>query len=343
MDACPISLDPLEVIGYADVLPDGQGPAVRPPVYCDRTQPDLCYLPPFRLVGGWVFGAQAVRRAEVESRARAGELTLLPGASFAAQPDCWLWVDLAGEVHYEPVVMARRKLEAFSREQQAAVRAALRAGKLPEAERAAGLAVAADGALEARALQAVCCALRGKDAQLAFLRKSAGQAGFQAETFNLLVQREIEAFPWEVWQDLDMDNAYRACKSNGISFRVEFPIRADVRPYVLGVVHHEPVYGEITIRCQGPDAQFMKTFIPLLGAREVHAFRGVQAVSAVQSIFRSKQLRSACVTTPHRDSLQYYYGHLLHPLVQQIEDEPLAALHTNMCAVSTTPSRPAMI
>ncbi|MBI4626774.1 MAG: hypothetical protein HY736_26580 [Verrucomicrobia bacterium] len=196
MTAQTVQLHQLEVIGYADVLPAGKGPAVVPPVFHDRNDPTQCFVPPFRIAGNWLVDPQVVSFDEIKELALAERVTLPLGFQHPAQPDWQMWIGVDGAVHYEPAKKAKRNLQNLYREHLATATTALRAGKIDKAEHHARIALAADErALEPDALIAVCHALRGEQKHVAFIRRAAVEAGHSADTFEVLTKTYAEMVP----------------------------------------------------------------------------------------------------------------------------------------------------
>ncbi len=95
----PIALADLQVIGYADVLPDELLPRAVPPVYGLRREPGVVILPPYRLAGSILTDAFTTDGDEFERTIARGEATALP--PFNAAPERILWIDAQGRPHYD--------------------------------------------------------------------------------------------------------------------------------------------------------------------------------------------------------------------------------------------------
>src|SRR5205085_2047165 len=126
----PVALEHLDVIGYADVLPDGKGPAVVPPVFQVRTELDRCYVPPFRIAGNWLIDAKCISSTEVENLHKNEDITLPKGLKRPAGSEHQLWVDENGVLHYDPAANAKRELQRIYHEHLENGIVALKEGKI---------------------------------------------------------------------------------------------------------------------------------------------------------------------------------------------------------------------
>lgn len=276
MTAPPISLDELNVIGYADALPGGKGPAVLPPVFRHRSEPDRCYLPPFRLAGNWIVDAQCVSLAEVEQLRQQESITLPNDFARPAVSDHQLWVDEIGTAHYEPVGEARRNLRhIYSTHLRAAV-AALRAGRFDDARQSAGIALAADDrAVEPRALIAALHCLRGEAAQAAFMKRSAEQATSDAESFIRAMESYLESIPPATWATapLNVDQVICTCTEIGIDVWIPFSLTEEEFGRFHPILHQYRRAGgerEFTLWCPGVEARLLaeRQFLNLIWDEE---------------------------------------------------------------------------
>ena len=246
MTNSPIPLDQLEIIGYADVLPEGKGPAVVPPVFRDRQDGTRCYLPPFQVAGRWLLDPQLVAFAEVQDLAQAQRLTLATDFQPPAQPDWQLWVGLDGTLHYDPLTDAKQHLRNLHHEHLEAATAALSKGKLEAAEEHAGIALAADdSALEPDALLAACHALRGEEKQVSLLRHEAEATGHSPETFGLLLKNYVGMVPAKTRVASCCEAAAAACEKAGLTV-------PNIRPQDQLAANHElmaEILRELSIGC----------------------------------------------------------------------------------------------
>src|SRR5271165_6255592 len=103
MTGQPVSLDELDVIGYADALPGGRGPAVVPPVFQHRREHERCYVPPFRIAGDWLIEPSCISFAEAQELGREERITLPKQFRHQARSEHQLWVDESGNSHYQPI------------------------------------------------------------------------------------------------------------------------------------------------------------------------------------------------------------------------------------------------
>lgn len=259
----PIPLTELDVIGYADVLPQQKGPAIVPPVFRHRAQTDRCFVPPFRVSGTWLIGPQNISFDEAQELAREERLTLSAHFQRPAMPDHQLWLDEKAQLHYEPIGDAKRALQNIHLNCLNAAIAALRAGNIEKARQQAGIALAAnDRALEPRALIAVCNVLLGETAQAKFMQKSAERAGLNAESFSLLVKNYMECISPETWKttQVDLERTLEECQQLGAKVSVSFRFNEEeyqrFRP-LLHEFHRADDRHGFVISCSGVEAILM--------------------------------------------------------------------------------------
>ncbi|MCX6878530.1 MAG: hypothetical protein NTW21_32655 [Verrucomicrobia bacterium] len=312
-------LDQLEIIGYADVLTNGKGPAVVPPVFRDRNEPTRCFVPPFRLCGDWLLDPQAVSFQEVQELAQDRQITLFPDdTSHPARPDWRLWVDLDGNVHYEPSTQGRENLQRLSHKHLAAATAALSEGNLDEADREAGIALAADErALEPHALITACHALRGEVRHVAFMRRQVEVLGHNLETFGLLVRKYAEMMPMESLDTDTLESAHAVSETMGVEIRRMFVLPLEVFPYVAPVLQEaesRQTDTSIEIRCCGPDAEFLLEFVRLFRHNSVPTLSGGQAAEVVRKDFWGRRPRRSRLVP--QDNIENYFHRLEAVLVE---------------------------
>lgn len=259
----PIALNELEIIGYADALPDGKGPAVVPPVFRHRTKADDCFVPPFRIAGDWLVDSVCISFAQVQELAREQRITLPEGLKQSAHPEHQLWVDGQGALHYQASSETKQNLHRISRVHLDAAVAALKKGDVDAAERNAGIALAAnDQALEPRALIAACHALKGETKQIVFLRKTAEAAGFHAGSFNLLMKNYLETIPAETWEarKRNVEPLLATCQAVGTDVWIPFRFTEDEYRKFQPLLHEFRRQGgerEFVISCKGTEAVLM--------------------------------------------------------------------------------------
>lgn len=138
-------LEDLEIVGYADVRTPDLLPAVVPPVFRVRSEPDSILLPPYSISFDSVVGATAVSRAEAEHLRDQGKLFLFAESDpFPPRPEHELWFHRDGRMIYQPIHEARRTLRQLGAEALERAVTAFRDGRMREAEDAAGEAMLAD-------------------------------------------------------------------------------------------------------------------------------------------------------------------------------------------------------
>jgi hypothetical protein len=133
----------LEIVGYAEVLKETMLPSVVPPVFRLKTDPGRALLPPYSFSGEYLCNATEVAPPELEALRDAREITLF-GNPFPARPGYELWLDQRFAWHYEPRAQADKTLGQIATGSIREAEAALREGKLKEAERLCGVAISAD-------------------------------------------------------------------------------------------------------------------------------------------------------------------------------------------------------
>lgn len=143
----PVTIQELEIIGYATVLKETMLPSVVAPVFRLRTDPNIAFVPPYLLNQGYLCNATRVSAAELGTLADKVEITLFPGQPLRAQQGHELWIDQAGAAHYEPQSDAHAALLETARREIAGAEMALTQGKTEEAEKCCNIALCADDRL----------------------------------------------------------------------------------------------------------------------------------------------------------------------------------------------------
>ena len=181
----------LQVVGYANVLSQNMLPWIVAPVFGWKADPDRFILPPFYLdAAGVVRNGTEVDPEELADLQAADEITLFaPNAFFDAQQNFELWIDQNFVPHYELAGVARQKLREIGREYDRLAKAALREGKLEEAEQFAGVAISADDRLIGPlVIRAVICRLQSNRAGEQLMIEMASTA-MTPEDFNAFVDQ----------------------------------------------------------------------------------------------------------------------------------------------------------
>lgn len=152
----PLYINELEIVGYANVLTEAMLPSVVPPVFRLRADPDQAFVPPYLFNMGCLCNATQLSGSEVKSLAQNREITLFDGPPIEAQRDFELWLDQAGDRHYEPRQQADATLLALAQDYIQKAEEALKNNNMAEVERFCGIAVCADDRLvEPLAIKAV--------------------------------------------------------------------------------------------------------------------------------------------------------------------------------------------
>ena len=138
-----LPVEDLTIEGYANVLSENMRPAVVPPVFSLRSEPDRLFVPPYSFHAGLLFNATEIDRPELQDLLDRREITLLD-KPFAAQREFELWVDEHGKIQYESWGQTRSLLAGIAQRHLAEAKARFDEGKWEEADRLAGIALSAD-------------------------------------------------------------------------------------------------------------------------------------------------------------------------------------------------------
>ncbi len=138
----PISVEQLEVIGYADSLLSAMVPSVVPPVFRFRDHPDRVLVPPFMLNGGFVCGASEITGSEARQLGNKGEIVLFE-PPVPAQSGFELWMSESGP-RYESRTLVKNTLRRLARQFVEQAEIAFRGGDTEGAEQLCSAAVSAD-------------------------------------------------------------------------------------------------------------------------------------------------------------------------------------------------------
>lgn len=274
-----VRLETLEVIGYADRLPEGRGPAIVPPVFRIAADPSRCYVPPFRLTDRILLDPQPVPHWDVLDMARKAQVTLPAALCLPARANWILWVDLDGGLHYEPETAARKALHRIHDEQLELAFGALRKGDFDSVSRLAAAAGAAKpGSLKPVALTAVCFARRGQEAKVQFVLKHLAE---DMETCRLLMGHYAAMLPASATADLKMsrlqeisteDRSHPMLDSPSDMAVFVFPIEA--KRYLLPVLRNATFASgstTVAITCTGGDRIFLESVFENYNIEQVHA------------------------------------------------------------------------
>ncbi len=143
----PIAIDLLEIVGYANVLLDTMRPSVVPSIFRLKGNLDEAFVPPYIFNGGYLCNATALSASELKALEENQAITLFATGPFAARRDFELWVDFAGQQHYDPRTQAHATLLALAKEYIEKSGQALQDGNTAEAEQFSGIALCADDRL----------------------------------------------------------------------------------------------------------------------------------------------------------------------------------------------------
>jgi hypothetical protein len=144
MVAPPLDVSLLQIVGYADVLPESARPSIVAPVFCKKDNPDSILVPPYSFSNGrYLCDATEISVAELKSLAHRLEVTLFT-EPLAAQRDHELWVDQKGEPQYQSRREARTQLNQIALDAQREAATVFEHGQLEDAERSSNVALLAD-------------------------------------------------------------------------------------------------------------------------------------------------------------------------------------------------------
>lgn len=141
-----INLKELDIIGYANVLDARSVPHVVAPIFRFRAEHDRLVFPPYRIAGPVVLKATMGSGSDLRSAIASGKATAL-AKPISARDDHELWINQRMNPQYEPALQAEETLRGIAKKAISEARAALREGRLDEADRFAGTAMAADDRL----------------------------------------------------------------------------------------------------------------------------------------------------------------------------------------------------
>ncbi len=185
-------LSDLEVIGYANVLKESMLPSIVAPIFRNRADPGAILLPPFSLGQGLVWNATESDAEDVRRLEASQEVTLLPNP-FPALPEHELWVDQNWQVCYEPRTKVHEHLSSIARDHIQKAREAFAEGKLDEADRLSGTALAADDRIvDSLVIKAAICRCRNQKAQERVMARLASPK-LTDDSFHHLVRNLIES------------------------------------------------------------------------------------------------------------------------------------------------------
>jgi hypothetical protein len=181
-------------------------------------------------------------------------------------------VDVDGLIHYELGAEANRNLQGVYKQYIETAIAALRQGRIDEAEEDAGIALAADETkLEPDALIAACHALRGEEKEVIFMKEAAEKEGHRVEAFALHLQNYLELVPLQTWR-ASHGAVDAACKVAGVETRQRFEVPAALMPFLGSVLHEASILragSSFEVRCAEPDAAFLAEFVGLFSSNHL--------------------------------------------------------------------------
>lgn len=144
MVAPPLDVSLLQIVGYADVLPENARPSIVAPVFCKKDSPDSILVPPYSFSNGrYLCDATEISVAELKALEHRQEVTLFE-SPFDAQREYELWVDQHGNTQYHSRRDARRQLQAIAADELKLAEINFTDGLLDDAERHSSVSLLAD-------------------------------------------------------------------------------------------------------------------------------------------------------------------------------------------------------
>ena len=185
-----MTLQNLDIIGFASIVETPTLPRVLAPVCRDRTSPDSVILPPFTVIGDEVFNFHAADMAEFGSLVAQEKLTRLP-APIAAKVNHDLWVNSDGQVTYEPKAEVKKAFQRLFKDHLALAEQCLSDKEYEAACQHAAIARAVNPVhLDPLIIRAVAERSLGQNTRFAFTRHLAEDIVTPAE-FDQLIQARM--------------------------------------------------------------------------------------------------------------------------------------------------------
>ncbi len=167
----PLDVSHLHVVGYAEALSRNALPSIVPPVFREVDNAGSFLVPPYSFNGPYVCDATRISHSELHSLAHRQEVTLLP-AAFSARTDYELWIDQAGEPHYQHRREAREHLRRIAEREVVLALQAFSQCRLDDAESHSSVALLAEEQnLDAMAVKIAISHMRADFASTAILRE----------------------------------------------------------------------------------------------------------------------------------------------------------------------------
>ena len=187
MSVEPLDVSSLQIIGYANVLPDSALPSIVPPVFQRKDNLDSILVPPYSFNNGrYLCDATEISASEFESLQSRFEVTPF-STPIDAQKDHELWVDQEGP-HYQSRLETKRRLNQIAEEALAKASTAFGNRELDDAEKHTSVVLLADEQnLEALAIKIAIAMVKCDRASEDTLLELVPQHSLRA--INLLVDK----------------------------------------------------------------------------------------------------------------------------------------------------------
>ncbi len=158
------NLKDLEIVGYAESLPDDLLPAVVAPIYRVREDDDTLLMPPFDAHQGDKVKTTHVRRRAELDRLVGNEQATGIDKSIPAAPGQLLWIDESRRPHYQSAEQVRSHFQYLATAYLGLAREALILQRFDHADKLAQKAINADNrSLDAVLVAAVVERMRGNN------------------------------------------------------------------------------------------------------------------------------------------------------------------------------------
>ena len=141
--ANPLRVQDLNIVGYANVLPQTMLPSIVPPIFCLRSKPDRFFVPPYSFNNGHLYDAGEISNFELTALADDREVTIFP-EGFSAKVGYELYVDEEFQHHYQTREKVNASLDEIADRSIAEAKIALIQRDFKKADRLAGVAISAN-------------------------------------------------------------------------------------------------------------------------------------------------------------------------------------------------------
>jgi hypothetical protein len=138
-----ISIDQLEIVGYAGTFKARTLPRVVAPIFRFKDNPENLIFPPFRLIADQVVEPALGNPGDLERMVSHGDVTLLQKV-IAPKPNSVLWIERGPVPHYQPSSEQTRKWRTDAKQKYHEAKVAYGRKQWDQAQELARLAFALD-------------------------------------------------------------------------------------------------------------------------------------------------------------------------------------------------------